>query len=153
MIASVLCAALTAWMVVPAIADPAAKEAGVAFVAIQPAEVVPASSPEAVPPAASATDPINLFHPKIHYRVRGHGKPCCLAESPVQITLLVRDPASCDCYVEVPVCIPCCCVGEAQVCDRPGILGRRWVDHDFACGFQISVLFRARGDVVVVYRF
>ena len=151
MIASVLTAALTTFTLVPAIADQAAKEAGTAFVALQPAESVPA--PEAVLPEAASEDAINVFHPKIHYRVRGHCKPCCQAKPPVKTILLVRDPASCDCYAEVPVCLPCCCEGEAQVCDRPGILGRRWVDHDFACGFQISVLFRTRGDVVVVYRF
>ncbi len=152
MIAFVLCVTLTTLTVDPVIADQAAQVAGVAFVALQPAEPVPAPSAELLP-EASATDPINIFHPKIHYRVRGHCKPCCLAKPPVKTTLLVRDPESCDCYAEVPVCIPCCCEGEAQVCNRPGILGRRWVDHDFACGFQISVLFRTRGDVVVVYRF
>ncbi len=153
MIASKLCFALMTLSVAAAVADQVANEAGVAVVALQSAESVPAPAPEAVLPEASAAEPIKVFHPKIHYRVRGHCKPCCLAEPPVKTTLLVRDPESCDCYAEVPVCIPCCCEGEAQVCNRPGILGRRWVDHDCACGFQISVLFRTRGDIVVVYRF
>jgi hypothetical protein len=117
------------------------------------AEPIPPPVPQAEAAAADAIDACHIFTPLVHYRSSWFCPPCCVAYEPVEVTLLVKDPASCDCYAEIPVCIPSCCVDEATICNRAGILGRRWVDYEWQCGFKISVLFRARGDVVVHYIF
>lgn len=125
--------------------------------ALQQIEPIPAPQAEVVTAmptiVAEPIDACHVYKPIVHYRVKGHCPPCCAAKAPVETTLLVKDPAACDCYAEIPVCLPCCCVGEVRVCNRDGILGRRRVDYEWDCGFKISVLFRARGDVVVNYIF
>ncbi len=118
-----------------------------------PGDEVVVESIVAEPIVAEPIDPCHIVKPVVHYRVRGHCPPCCESAPPIETTMLVKDPASCDCYAEIPVCLPCCCVGEASICNRDGILGRSWVDYEWDCGFKISVLFRARGDVVVHYIF
>ena len=80
--------------------------------------------------------------------------PC---QSPVSTVLLVQDPRGCcdcreKCSIEVPVCIPACCLAQPpRVASRCGILDRGFVTHDYCCGFRITILFRHRGDVVVRY--
>ena len=86
---------------------------------------------------------------KYHRRCR---KVCCTAEPPIKMVLLVKNPADCEgCHVEIPVCIPGCCTDVPCVRDRCGIFHRGIVTYDYASGFRIKVIFRARGDIVVRY--
>jgi hypothetical protein len=75
----------------------------------------------------------------------------CQAAVPFNVIAEHPDPCAC-CAVEVPLCIPCCCTGAPAVTSDCGILGRGKVEYCWPCGFSATVVFRARGDVVVHYR-
>ena len=115
-------------------------------------EALPAPQPEVTVETTAAPAALNVYHPLVRYRAVGLFPGHLMRKPQKQMTLLVEDPCCCGHYAEVPVCVPCCCEEAAKVCERPGVLGRYWVDHQFDCGFCVSVLFRTRGDVVVVYR-
>ena len=78
-------------------------------------------------------------------------------QAPVSTILLVQDPRGCcdcceQCAIEVPVCVPTCCLQEPpSVKSRCGLFGRGIVTYDYCCGFRITVIFRNRGDVLVRY--
>ena len=114
-------------------------------------ELIPIPQGEAIAEPDTAAAPMNVYRPLVRYRPAVLLRTGWRRKPQKQMTLLVEDPVRCGCYAEVPVCVPCCCEGAATVCVRPGVLGRCWVDHRFDCGYCVSVLFRTRGDVVVVY--
>jgi hypothetical protein len=105
------------------------------------------AQPELLPPASSV---VAACQPCIIYRNRGCLDVCCGCEAPIETVLLVKDPVTC-CCVEVPICLPPCCVDEPKVCGREGLFGRGIVDYEWCCGFAVKVTFRARGDIVVTY--
>ena len=76
-------------------------------------------------------------------------KACCTCAPPVQTVLLVEDPCVCGCLIEVPICLPACCVGEPKVCNRNGFLGRDVVEYEWCCGYRVKMVFTKRGDLVV----
>lgn len=73
----------------------------------------------------------------------------CTGEKPVVV--MAKNPIDC-CDYEVPLCIPCCCEGTPCVTSDCGILGRAKVEYCWDCGFSATVVFRARGDIMVNYR-
>lgn len=75
-------------------------------------------------------------------------KTCCGCCESVETILLVQDPCTC-CFVEVPVCVPACCIGEIDVCNGKGLFGRSTVTHEWCCGYKVKVVFDRRGDVTV----
>ncbi|TWT88306.1 hypothetical protein Mal64_17850 [Pseudobythopirellula maris] len=89
------------------------------------------------------------------YRTHRSAKRLYRCQESVDLTLCVDNPADC-CrqYFAVPVCVPCCCVGEPRVCDtRVGLLGRGYVTYAWDCGFTATVAFRPlHQDVIVSYR-
>jgi hypothetical protein len=66
-----------------------------------------------------------------------------------EVVLVVADPATCDCAVEVPLCIPACCEGEPCVTSRCGVLGRRIVWYEWKCGFKARVVFTKHNEINV----
>jgi hypothetical protein len=87
------------------------------------------------------------YNPCIDYRHRG--KRFCGPTA--QTVLLVKDPTTC-CCVEIPVCLPVCCLDDcAKVSSRCGLFGRGIVRHDYCCGVSVVVTFKKNGDIVVTY--
>lgn len=72
---------------------------------------------------------------------------------PVETMACVDNPADCTCTLyQIPLCIPCCCVGEPQVCNaRVGLLGRGHVDLVWPCGFTAKVVFLVHGGAKIIY--
>jgi hypothetical protein len=111
-----------------------------------PAPVCAAPAPLCAAPAAPC-----CLAPCIKYVTRGHHKDCygCATQ---QLVLPVKNPCSCcGCAIEVPMCIPACCVGAPCVDSHCGLLGRGVVWYKWPCGFKARVAFRHCGDVVVTY--
>ncbi len=86
---------------------------------------------------------------------RDHRRPPrkgdCLCAPPIQTVLAVPDGSCCQCAVEVPVCIPACCVDAPQVDIRRGLLGRARVLYRWCCGFEVEVVFCGNGNLIVHY--
>jgi len=99
--------------------------------------------------AADAIPAHNVHCLPIHYRALLHNR--CFRGASDKMVLLVEDPCHCGCYAQVPVCLPTCCVGAPHVCAKPGVLGRRRVSYTWDCGFAVEVIFRTRGDLVVLH--
>jgi hypothetical protein len=129
------------------------------------AEILPQPGAEIVPvpdPALRGPMATPQLHPSpalpagkvvqlpVTYRTPHHVKRKLKCVPTTTTVLLVEDPCNCGCYVEVPVCVPACCQGPPEVCGKQGVLGRRSVTYDWANGVRVKVLFRARGDLVVV---
>lgn len=117
------------------------------------AEPLPAPAPSVVVPGQPVPAPV--AKPCVCIEYRHHGRPicCCDCNAPAEIkmVLVVKDPRDCCCEVEVPVCLPGCCTGTPCVDSRCRVLGRATVTYEFECGVRVTVLFRARGDIVVTY--
>lgn len=81
---------------------------------------------------------------------RPHRKTCCDCGSSYQTVLTVIDPKTC-CAVDVPVCVPTCCVGAPQCSGRNGLLGRGITKFNWCCGYSVRVVIGHHGDVTVHY--
>lgn len=82
---------------------------------------------------------------------RHHGrlrKTCCGCEPPIQAVLQVVDPCCC-CSIDVPVCLPACCTGPPEVCNRKGLFKRDVVEYSWCCGYRIRIVFDRCGDLTV----
>ncbi|MBC8351036.1 MAG: hypothetical protein H8E66_03565 [Planctomycetes bacterium] len=81
---------------------------------------------------------------------RPHRKTCCDCGSSYRTVLTVIDPVTC-CAVDVPVCVPTCCV-ESPLCrGRNGLLGRGITKFSWCCGYSVRVVIGHHGDVTVHY--
>lgn len=88
----------------------------------------------------------------ISYRTHPRARRMLRCQDQVEIVMAVDNPADCDsCLVEVPLCLPCCCTDEPTVTSDCGHFGRGSVEYCWSCGYRATVVFRARGDVVVHY--
>lgn len=130
------------------------------------AEVLPLAGPQlsvmraapqaealAVPPSAAEIRLCCLDRDvkyKYHGKARRAAKSCCPAPTQ-EVVLLVKDPCRC-CYVEVPVCLPCCCDGEPEVCGRARpILKGSVTTFEWCCGYRVKVVMNRCGDLAVNY--
>lgn len=110
----------------------------------EPAAVV-AEAP--VYAAAEVCCPIEVAR----HRVTRSAKELYACQDVVPVTLCVENPADC-CHYNVTLCVPCCCLDEARLCGADcGFLGRGLVTYQWSCGLCAEIVFRARGDAVVVY--
>jgi len=107
----------------------------------EPAPVASAAAPVACAPVCCSR---NICYR--HHKGCGCYDPC----KKMDLILQVKDPCAC-CLVEVPVCIPACCMTNPQVCNYKGFLHRQVVEYSWACGFRLTVVFDRRGDVTVHY--
>ncbi len=92
------------------------------------------------------------YDPCIKYvaRHKHHSVCCgCGCKPLTEVTLDVPDPATCDCSVEVSVCVPACCEGDPCVTSRCGVLGRRIVWYEWDCGFKARVVFNKHNEITV----
>jgi hypothetical protein len=89
--------------------------------------------------------------PCIDYRTHRSARKMyrCTGEKPVVV--MAKNLINC-CDYEVPLCIPCCCEGVPCVTTECSPLGRAKVEYCWDCGFKATVVFRARGDIMVHYK-
>ncbi len=123
-----------------------------AFVGLSPAEAKLLASLKSVKLDAKSEDcctpkPVCCPEPCITYRHCGP-KLCCGCEPPQKIVLKVKNPCT-GCEVDVPICLPACCKGEPKMCEGTGLFCRDVVDYEWCCGFQVKVVFRHCGDLIV----
>ena len=86
----------------------------------------------------------------IRYVVRPGARRFLAHQHQQEIVLAVDNPQDGNrCLYAVPVCVPACCQAPPTVCPRRGLLGRGVVTHTWPCGFEVEVVFRLRGDVLV----
>ena len=112
-------------------------------------EAEPIASPVVVNEGESLCCPANVVGSRAKRSARKmydcHGDP-------IEVMVCVENPACCGQYYAVPLCVPCCCVGDWRVCDqRTGLLGRGKVDVVWPCGFEAKITFLGGSDVRVVY--
>ncbi len=89
--------------------------------------------------------------PSIIYRERLRAKWYYGCEPGVDAMLTVQHPGSCECTVNVPVCLPACLEGVPVICSRCKPSGRGVVNYRWCNGFHVKIVFRKRGDIVVTY--
>lgn len=99
--------------------------------------------------ASPATAPVACCTPDVVYRHAHLFRRCNYGQT-AKTTLIVEDKCSSSCYA-IPVCIPVCCLDEACVGERCGLLGRRVIVYTWKCGYKLEIIMRLRGDVLVVY--
>lgn len=118
-------------------------------VVVTPAE--PAVVVEAAPaPAGPVCCPLNV----VDYRTTLSAKRAYRCYGPgVNTAVCVDNPADCTCtQYQVNLCVPACCTGAPRVCPSTGLFGRGKVDLVWDCGFTATVVFRAHGGAIVIYR-
>lgn len=91
--------------------------------------------------------------PHISYRYTGHHRRNCCSHQPQMTVLLsVKSPEKCNaCPVEVPVCVPACCVDVPCVSARRTLIGCGQVTYEWRCGVSVTVRFQRDGDLLVTY--
>jgi hypothetical protein len=94
--------------------------------------------------------PVCCYNPCIKYVDATRCCKCCDDGPTVQTVLMVKDPCTC-CMVEVPVCIPACCVGEPCVNAKVGALGNGKIFYTWPTGFEVKVVINKRGNITVIY--
>ena len=99
---------------------------------------------------AVGCEPTCSYSPCIKYVETRRYLRCFECSPKAEMVLQVMDPCTC-CLVDVPVCIPACCVGAPCVDSKVGRLGNGKIFYTWDCGFEIKVVVTKRGDIAVVY--
>jgi hypothetical protein len=110
----------------------------------------PLVGPAQVVPQEVYSVPVSAEHRPIDYRYQHprHGKYAKCDTTP--ITLLINDPCT-GCPVEVPICVPCCCLDcPPEVCWGRGAFGRDAVTYSWGCGYDVRIAFRNRSNELIV---
>lgn len=100
-----------------------------------------------VPPKPCCYEP--CFRYKTHRLFVKKACPCACGP-PTEVILQVTDPR-CNCYVDVPVCLPSCCEGIPCITSRCGLFKRGIVEYEWCCGFKIKMVFKDCGKIDVHY--
>lgn len=133
----------------PTLAEPA-RDATPLVVEAAPGPMAVEPTPAYAAPAAAVCCPIEV----IKERTTLHAKRFLRCSGPQTETVAcVTNPAEC-CgkLYAVPLCVPCCCVGEPRQCNaRAGLLGRGYVDLVWDCGYVAKVTFLKHGGVMITY--
>ncbi len=88
--------------------------------------------------------------PHIIYRQRIRANKFYGCDPPENAVMIVEHPG-CGCSVEVPVCLPACLEGVPTLKSRCTPSGRGIVNFCWSNGFNLKVIFRVKGDLVVTY--
>ena len=105
-------------------------------------------SEEMVAPTSTEIQAIPVA--RIDYDVTHRAKKMFRDSPKVDLTMITQNPAD-KCFYQIPLCLPACCVGEPNVESYCGLGGRGVVKYCYACGLEVEVKFRLRGDVEVEY--
>jgi hypothetical protein len=114
-------------------------------------EPTPSVVVEAAPaPAGPVCCPLNV----VDYRTTLSAKRAYRCYGPgVNTAVCIDNPSDCTCtQYQVNLCVPSCCTGAPRVCPSTGLFGRGKVDLVWDCGFTATVVFRAHGGAIVIYR-
>ena len=112
---------------------------------------------EIIAPAESTCIPVPVCEHKLHRSARRFLACNC---GTTHAVLEVTNPADClgccpadclGCCYEIQLCLPECCTGTPCQSSRVGLFRRGMVEYCWPCGWRATVVFRARGDVVVHY--
>ncbi|MBI1248074.1 hypothetical protein GC197_09560 [bacterium] len=114
-----------------------------------------ASAANVAEPSCCAPEPPKpcCYTPCFHYKKHCLfvKKVCpCDCSPPVEAVLQVVDPR-CNCYVDVPICMPACCTGVPCIDSRCGLFDRGIVVYEWCCGYKVKVVFKQCGKVDVHY--
>ena len=151
---------LLATFTLGAMAVPADAARGL-FTKLQDAE--PVSPSDLAPPTPSPAEPIVESYapgcaapaccaPCIDYRYKRRcKKTCCGCEPPISAVLNVPVPKSCGGCIDVPVCIPGCCVDVPTVKCKKKLFKDGVVVYEWCCGYKLTVAFKKSGDLLVTY--
>lgn len=90
--------------------------------------------------------------PCITYRSHGERRSCLDDKPGVSLVVSVKNPQT-GCCVNVPICVPCCCLDQPCVDSRCGMFHRGIVTYDYTCGFRIVFTFDRAGDLLVTYHY
>ena len=114
-------------------------------------EEIPAPLAAPVEPTPLATAAPTLIPvADVKYKLRPSARRMLEQHGTIDFVLAVDNPQDAsDCLYEVPVFVPGCCQGDPLVQPRSGLLGRGVVEYCWPNGYQVAVIFRLRGDVVV----
>lgn len=129
-------------------------EESVVVTPAEPAVVIeptPSVVVEAAPaPAGPVCCPLNV----VDYRTTLSAKRAYRCYGPgVNTAVCIDNPSDCTCtQYQVSLCVPACCTGAPRVCPSTGLFGRGKVDLVWDCGFTATVVFRAHGGAIVIYR-
>jgi hypothetical protein len=90
--------------------------------------------------------------PRAHHKYRLSARRALKCQGSVELCMHVVNPNCCGCPVEIPMCVPACCVEPPVVhCDR-GLFGRGVVCLDWpCCGYSARVIFMHNGMIDVIY--
>ena len=99
------------------------------------------------PPVPCCYDP--CFRYKNHRLLARKACPCDCGP-PAEMILQAVDPRF-NCFVDVPICIPVCCIDMPKVDSRRGIFNRGIVEYEWCCGFRVKLVFKQGGNVDVHY--
>jgi hypothetical protein len=129
---------------------------------LQPSVVVGKPAPEAVAPPVVIAVPSPAAvsgvccpekccpTPCISYRSKGEHRSCLDDKPGVSLNVVVKNPQT-GCCVNVPICVPCCCLDQPCIDSRCGLFHRGIVTYDYDCGFRIVFTFDRAGDLLVTY--
>lgn len=117
-------------------------------------EYVEPLPPAAPLPLASPAAPVCCPIEVVRSRTTPGAKRLLRCEGPpIDRVVCVPNPAECrGPLYEVPLCVPCCCVGEPRLGNtKTGLLGRGYVDLVWDCGYVARLAFRKHGGVIITY--
>lgn len=133
-------------------------------VLVGPEAILPAPAPQAVTPpiVINVPDPTaGMFPngsshpvatPSIRYRSLGERRSTLDDKPGVSLVVAVKNPQS-GCVVNVPICVPPCCLDQPCIDSRCGLFHRGIVNYDYKCGFRIVFVFDRAGDLLVTYHY
>lgn len=97
----------------------------------------PVQGPVQAPQKRVVMEAVPVYERCIDYtRLRPRLEPC---GPHYETTMLVKDNWEC-CYLEVPMCLPECCLGEPQTCRK----SRHVVEYTWTSGYKVRVILTKR---------
>lgn len=89
---------------------------------------------------AAVTAPAMAHHPAPN---------CCPPPPPRTVILQVCHPCT-NCKIDIPVCVPACCVDVPKVCFERTLIGSGKTVFEWCCGHRVVVRYHHNGGYRVV---
>lgn len=123
-------------------------------------ELIPAPAPAVVPGGvphvvheACCVETCGHCAPDTHHKYRLSARRALKCEGSIELCMHVVNPACCGRPVEIPMCVPACCAGQAPIVNHgQGLFGRGVVCIEWpCCGYSARVVFKHNGKIDVNY--